>query len=203
MTSYVFQQIAKRGRAEGIDATTRQRDARAWFRNTAASLTRVNRSKMINDSDADNLESELGEGDIGSMFAFFYDPKNKKTLPYYDAFPLVIVIGPKGGNGFLGLNMHYLPLVLRARLMDRLYETLNNKKFDSTTKLKVNYELLNSASRFRYFEPCVKHYLLEHVRSRFLRIEPRFWDAALMLPTEKFEKASADRVWLESRSKVV
>lgn len=203
MTSYVFQQIAKRGRAEGIDQSVRQKDSRTWFRNTAASLSRVNRTRMLNDPDTDNIVNEIDESSIGSMYAFFYDPKFKKELPYYDMFPLVIVIGPKGGNGFLGLNMHYLPPVLRAKLMDRLYETLNNKKFDSTTKLRVNYELLAGAARFRYFEPCVKHYLFQHVQSRFLKIEPKFWDAALMLPTEKFAKADADRVWLDSRSKVV
>ena len=203
MTSYVFQQIAKRGKAEGIDQGNRQRDSRTWFRNTALSLTKVNRTRMLNDPDTDNIVNSIDETSIGGMYAFFYDPKFKKELPYYDTFPLVIVIGPKGSNGFLGLNMHYLPPVLRAKLMDRLYETLNNKKFDSTTKLKINYELLNGAVRFRYFEPCVKHYLFEHVQSRFLKIEPKFWDAALMLPTEKFAKASTDRVWLDSRSKVV
>lgn len=203
MTSYVFQQIAKRGRADGIDQNTRQKDSRSWFRNTAQSLSRVNRTRMLNDPDADNIATGIDESSIGSMFAFFYDPKFKKELPYYDTFPLVIVVGPKGNNGFLGLNLHYLPPMLRAKLMDSLYDTLNNKKFDSTTKLKINYQLLSGAVRFKYFEPCLKHYLFEHVQSKFLKIEPKFWDAALMLPTEKFAKATTDAVWSESRSKVV
>lgn len=202
MASYIFQKIAKLGRAEGIDQSVRQRDARTWFRNQAKAVSSVNRNKLMRDPDAGNIENKIDGESIGSMYSFFYDPKHKKTLPYYDMFPLVFVIGPKPG-GFLGINLHYLPPVLRAKLMDQLYTITNNKKFNNTTKLVVSYELLSRASRFRYFEPCVKHYLFEHVQSKFLRIEPRFWDAALMLPTEKFAKADADEVWNQSRSQVI
>lgn len=202
MASYIFQKIAKLGRAEGIDQSVRQRDARTWFRNQAKAVSTVNRNKLMRDPDAGNIENSIDGESIGSMYSFFYDPKHKKTLPYYDMFPLVFVIGPKPG-GFLGINLHYLPPVLRAKLMDQLYTITNNKKFNDTTKLVVSYELLNKAARFRYFEPCVKHYLFEHVQSKFLRIEPKFWDAALMLPTEKFAKADADAVWNQSRSQVI
>lgn len=202
MSNYIFQKIAKFGKADGIDQSIRQRDARTWFRTQAASVKSVNRNRMLQDPDADNLLTRIDEESIGSMYSFFYNPKNKKTLPYYDMFPLVFVIGPKPG-GFMGINLHYLPPVLRAKLMDQLYTITNNKKFDSTTKLKVTYELLAKASRFKYFAPCVKHYLFDHVQSKFLRIEPRFWDVALMLPTEKFAKADIDTVWNQSRSKVI
>lgn len=202
MTSYIFQQIAKRGKAEGIDSSTRQRDARTWFRQTAANVKGVNRARMLNDPDKDNIVDKIDVNSIGRMYAFFYDPKFKQVLPFYDMFPLVFVIGPKGSNGFLGMNLHYLPPVLRAKLMNNLYDTINNKKFDNTTKLNINYQMLTSAAKFRYFEPCVKHYLFDHVQSKFLQIEPKFWDAALMLPTEKFRKADIDTVWNKSRSRV-
>jgi hypothetical protein len=162
----------------------------------------VNRNKMMQDPDADNLETKIDEESIGSMYSFFYDPKHKKTLPYYDMFPLVFVVGPKPG-GFLGINLHYLPPVLRAKLMDQLYTITNNKKYNDTTKLVVSYELLSKAVRFRYFAPCVKHYLTQHVQSKFLKIQPQFWDTALMLPTEKFAKADVDTVWNNSRSQVI
>ena len=34
---------------------------------------------------------------------FFYDPKLKKKLPYYDTFPLVLPL-ENYSDGFLGLN---------------------------------------------------------------------------------------------------
>ena len=199
MTAYVFQQIAQRGRAEGIDNSVRQRDSRTWFRQAAQDVTTVNRNRMMNDKE--NITSSLDEKNIGQMFMFFYDPKHKDTLPYYDTFPLIFLIGFKE-KGFMGINLHYLPPFLRAKLMDSLYETLNNNRYDDSTKLRVSYQILASASRFKYFKPCVKHYLAEHVQSNYLNIEPTNWDSALMLPTEQFKKASSERVWRESRAMV-
>jgi hypothetical protein len=197
MTSYIFQQLATKGKAEGIDDSIRQRDARTWFREKAKAVAKVNPSRML--KDPDNVIGSLGTDSIGKMYMFFYDPKFKKQLPYYDTFPLIFMIGPAKG-GFLGMNLHYLPPVLRANLMDALYGTVNNTKFDNTTKLAVSYQTLVKASRFRYFKPCIKHYLNEHVQSSFLNIEPRFWDAALLLPTERFKKATNDAVWSDSRA---
>lgn len=197
MTNYIFQQIATRGKSEGIDSTTRQRDARTWFREAAKSVTNVNTSRMMNDET--NLITSIDNDSIGRMYTFFYNPKHSKTLPYYDIFPLIFVIGPAKG-GFLGMNLHYLPQVLRANLMDAIYKTANNKKMDKSTKLNISYSILNSASRYRYFKPCVKHYLLDHVQSKFLNIEPNNWDIALMLPTERFKKATTGTVWNDSRA---
>lgn len=201
MTSYIFQKVAQGASTRGLDIKTKTREAINWFRDTASAIKTVNRQRLLNDSA--NQTDDISKESIGRMYSFFYDPKHKKTLPYYDMFPLVIVIGPKGNDGFLGMNLHYLPPILRARLMDNLYQTLNNNNFNDTTRLQINYELLSGASRFRYFKPCVKHYLFEHVRSKYLQIEPRFWDIALMLPTEQFVKADASDVWDMSRSKVV
>ena len=102
----------------------------------------------------------------------------------------------------MGINLHYLPPVLRARLMDALYQTINNSKYNDTTKLKISYDILASASKYKYFKPCIKHYLWDHVRGNYLNIEPTNWDSALMLPTEQFKKASKDKVWRESRGMI-
>ena len=201
MASYIFQKIAQGADTRGLDIKGKSREAINWFRDTAMSVKSVNRQRFI--SDPENQVTDIDKDSIGRMYSFFYDPKHKKTLPYYDMFPLIIVLGPKGNDGFLGMNLHYLPPMLRARLMDSLYNTLNNEKFDNTTKLQINYQLLASAARFRYFKPCVKHYLFEHVKSKYLQIEPKFWDIALMLPTEQFVKADAGDVWDISRRMVV
>ena len=48
---------------------------------------------------------------IGRLNMFFYDPKLKKTLPYYDTFPLVLPLR----NIMIGFwyKFHYLPIPLR------------------------------------------------------------------------------------------
>jgi hypothetical protein len=173
LVAYIFQQIAERGKAEGID-NVRQRDSRTWFRDAARSMSSVNKNFMMRDRD--NMQNGIDIQDIGRMFMFFYDPKHKDTLPYYDAFPLIFVIGLKD-NGFLGMNLHYLPPYLRAKLMDELYKVSSDKK---------------------YYKPCVKHYLLEKVQSKFMGVDPEHWDIALMLPSERFKKDTKQNVWKHS-----
>ena len=190
----IFDTVLTKGvRAGQIPARTEA--ARTWYRDTAQSYRRLDERALMK-SDTERLTSTPM---VGSMYMYYYDPKHKKTLPYYDRFPLVFPYRKVPG-GFMGINLHYLPLIYRAKLMDALYDVANNDKFDETTKLKMNYSILNSSSKFKYFAPCVKHYLFNHVQSKFLRIEPKFWDAALMLPTEKFRKADIDTVWNDSRS---
>ena len=97
------------------------------------------------------------------------------------------------------MNLHYLPPTLRARLMDALYDLSSNNRYDESTRLKLSYDILNSAAKFKFFKPTIKMYLNKHVRSRFLLIDSVEWDMALFLPTERFEKAGKSTVWADSR----
>jgi hypothetical protein len=83
--------------------------------------------------------------------------------------------------------------------MDNLYDITNNDKYDETTKLKISYQVLNGAAKYKEFRPTVKHYLTSQIRSKLLYINPVEWDIALWLDTARFEKASKTEVWKESR----
>jgi hypothetical protein len=194
--AYIFQQIADNATIKYYSQDQTEQSSRDWYRNTAAAVKTVNTVKMMNDKQ--NIVSKLDINSIGKMYMFFYDPKLKATLPYYDTFPLVFPIDFKE-NGFLGINLHYLPPYLRAKLMDNLYKTANNTKYDNSTKLKISYQTLNSSSQLSYFKPCLKMYLWDHVvGSNYLNVETKNWDAALMLPTERFKKASKETVFKDS-----
>ena len=78
----------------------------------------------------------------------------------------------------------------------------NNDKYDRSTKFRLTYDTLKAASKLRFFKPCFKHYLTEHIASRFLLIEPVDWEIAIFLPTESFRKVSKATVWKESRNKL-
>lgn len=192
----IFQQILKSGRKQGIKSPNTQ-TARNWFRDAAQSITRVSNTRLMNDKK--NIKNKIDVTDVGKMIMFFYDPKHKNTLPYYDTFPLIFVISFRD-NGFMGINLHYLPPMLRAKLMDALYSTINNERFDDSTKLKISYDILNGASRFRYFKPCIKQYLWNHVGSNFLVVPSNSWDTALFLPTARFQKANQQQVWEDSEN---
>lgn len=133
----------------------------------------------------------------GRMVCYFYDPKTKDKLPYWDKFPVVFPI-EHYSDGFLGLNMHYLPPQYRALLMDKLYSLLNNKRYDATTKLKINYQILSAAAKFKFFKPCLKRYLYSHVKSQIVQIESAEWEYVAFLPLARFQKSTNMKVWRDS-----
>jgi hypothetical protein len=124
--------------------------------------------------------------EIGNMYLYMYDPKHKATLPVYDVFPLVFPI-EEYSDGFLGINMHYLPPVARARLLDALMVLANNDKLDKTTKLEISYNTLaNASNMFKGYNNCVKRYLFSQMRSSFHLIYPTDWPKVTMLPLQRF-----------------
>ena len=203
MAARLFTDILAKGIRSG-QVPARTEKAREWYRNQAR---RANSAKDLNTEGTitgENIlktsgsKSKTAKQVVGNMYLFRYDPKHKDTLPYYDRYPLVFPIN-KAKGGFLGINMHYLPPTLRAELMDALYGTVTNKKFDETTRLKISYDILNKAKKFRLFKPTIKHYLGKHVKTRFVYMNPSEWDIALFLPLQEFVGASKQKVWADSR----
>lgn len=197
MTATLFQNLLAKAEREGV-VDTRAKDSIDWFRKTVRkSYTHVTTNRIMRE-ERENLVNSWTNTGPGRMYFAHYDPKHKKTLPYYDTFPLIIPI-ERYNDGLLGLNLHYLPPVLRAKLLDALYETVNNPKMAETQKMKVSYDIMKSAAKFRYFKPCVKRYLGKHFRSRFIKVPPKNWTPAVFLPLERFEKANKKKVWSDSR----
>ena len=136
----------------------------------------------------------------GKMYLFFYDPKHKDTLPYYDRFPLVLPFR-KMPDGFIGLNLHYLPYLARFKLLGYLADYLNNDKLDETSKLQISWKILNSSSRLSPMNACVKRYLADHVESKFYDVPVNSWITAALLPVERFVGANKSAIWRDSRNK--
>ena len=133
----------------------------------------------------------------GRLYMFQYEAKGADTLPYFDRFPLCFPFEIQS-DFFLGLNMHYLPYLLRIRLLDRMMTYASNKKMDSTTRLKFQWNTIRGSARLALAKPAVKKYLKTQVKSQFLQVNPDNWNTAMMLPVERFTGATRDRVWRES-----
>lgn len=174
--SNLFQTLEIEAFRAGIKPRTKE--SMEWFRRKATQLGRVGKS-IMND-EALKLQQSM-QDPKGKMYMFFYDPKYKQTLPYYDKFPLIIMIGPAEG-GFYGLNLHYLPPVLRAKVLDALLGDQPVPK--------------------KYIAPMIKHYLNSHVKSRFALVDKPEWEIATFLPTAQFEKLNAGQVYTRSRKMI-
>jgi len=190
--SKLFQKLELAAFKKGI--TPRSAESRAWFRKQASALGKVNRNQIMNEP-----EMKLtGKQFPGGMFMFFYDPKGKDTLPYYDSFPLTIIVDGAPG-GFTGLNLHYLPMVLRAKFLDALIDIASDKKYNENTRFNLSYSMLKRATSMKYFKPCFKRYLMSNVRSRFALVPAPEWEIATFLPTQDFQKSGKSAVWADSR----
>jgi hypothetical protein len=193
--SQIFKKINTAAFKAGINPRTPE--SREWFRKQAQKLTRVNPAALMKE---DNIQTK-GRSYVGHMYMFFYDPKHKEKLPYYDAFPLIFMV-EKAKGGFYGLNLHYLPPILRAQFLNQLLEIKSNDKYNDTTRLKLSYDLIKSSSKFRLFAPCFKHYLTPHVKSRFAKVPANDWEIATFLPTAQWKKQKAGYVYKQSRGMI-
>ena len=196
----IFQNLEIEAFRAGINPRTQE--SRDWFRKRIGALRggamrRINRNQLLRDEEL-SLENRAV---IGNMYMFFYDAKGKETLPYYDAFPLIINMGP-AKKGFYGLNVHYLPIALRAKFLDGLMDKTTNKKFDETTRFRLTYNYLQSSSKLKYFKPCFKHYLSSQVEGRLSYVPPAEWEIAVFLPTAQWKGGSRSQVYKDSRSKI-
>lgn len=191
--SSLFSKIQSDAERMGILPRTKQ--SREWFIRKIRGISSVSPSKILND---DSLKTR-GKPLIGRMFMFLYDPKYKETLPYYDRFPLILMVGP-AKKGFYGLNLHYLPPRQRAVFFDRLMDHMNNKKLDETTRFMLSYDMLNSTAKLRAYAPCFKHYLYEHVSSKTVEVLPNEWEIALFLPTDSFVGRKNTSIWQKTRT---
>ena len=164
----------------------------AWFRDKIAELGKPTATQLIKDG------KKAARPFYGNLNMFFYDPKFKKTLPYYDRFPLVLPL-ERYSDGFLGINLHYLPIPLRIRLLDELMDYSTDTNFDSKTKINTDYKKLKNV---KLIKPTLKRYLAGQVKSAFRKIDADEFTVATLLPVQRFTKASDNQVWSDSRSMI-
>ena len=164
----------------------------AWFRNKIKELGDPTPSQLLRDGDVSSTPFD------GLLNMFFYDPKMKKKLPYYDRFPLILPIETYS-NGFLGINFHYLSMPIRIRLLDRVMNFATNKKLDDTTFINADYRGLKNIDLIK---PCLKRYLAGYVKSKFRKVEADEFMVATLLPVQRFKKQSDSHVFAKSRGMV-
>ena len=159
------------------------------------------------------------------MFMFEYDPISAEDVlgrgGYYDSFPCVFPIQPLE-NGFMGINMHFLPYDWRAHLMDNLYDLVDDvdligtpqqsgNRFQSGMETGPNvqlnfpavngYNFLKKSAKYRYFKPCVRKYLFQRTLSRYMLIPANEWEIALFMPLERFHGQSRRKIWMDTKVK--
>ena len=178
------------------DLATAIKKSNGWFEKEVTKLTKQNLTpNKVLAGDTSALVNKIVPG---HLYMFAYDPKLKAELPYYDRFPLVFPFS-RTEDGFIGLNLHYLPYHYRIKLLDALMIFKSNNRMDETTRLKYSWQLIDGISRYKAAQPCIKQYLGGHVKTQFRKVDSSDWATAMLLPVERFIGASKQEVWAESR----
>ena len=127
--------------------------------------------------------------ELGDLFCYYYNPKYRATLPYYDMFPMIMLIGAEKET-FLGINFHYLRPKWRALLLDRV-----------SAKLGSGLPRWSKLRQIRQIAPTIKRYRFDHIMRRVIPIEENEQEIAIFLPTERFKKSGKTKVWSDSERK--
>lgn len=127
-----------------------------------------------------------GSATLGNLYFFKYDPKHKMTIPIYDRYPMAFPI-KMYGDGFLGVNMHYLPTGQRRTFVKSVNEykqTSDLSRIDVSAELFA--ELEHTKRIYKVMPMAVKRYLYPQVRSRFIQILPDEYDKAVQLKIDEW-----------------
>ena len=127
--------------------------------------------------------------ELGDLFCYYYNPKYRATLPYYDMFPMIMLLSAEKET-FLGINFHYLRPKWRAVLLDRV-----------SAKLGSGLPRWSKLRQIRQIAPTIKRYRFDHIMRRVVPIEENEQEIAIFLPTERFKKSAKAKVWADSERK--
>jgi hypothetical protein len=172
---------------------TMSNESLKWLMAKIADVRGVRVAKSISNDKVRQVNKFI----LGGLYCFYYNPKGKTDLPYYDQFPMVLAL-ERYNDGFLGLNFHYLPIKYRVVFLDKLMNFAMMGDAGEIMRMRVTYDILTASKRLKLFKPCIKRYLSSHIQSKILTIQPNEWDIAALLPLQQFKGATAPEVWQDS-----
>ena len=149
----------------------------------------TNAAKFYRESEKINDAAFQRRASLGDLFCYYYNPKYKDVLPYYDMFPMIMLLKAEKET-FLGINFHYLRPKWRAVLLDRV-----------TAKIGGGLPKWNKLRQIRQIAPTIKRYRFDHIMRKVIPIEEDEQEIAIFLPTERFKKAGKAQVWSASERK--
>lgn len=156
----------------------------SWYTNKIREFSKITPRQMMGDTSMYTTKPRKGE-----IYSFFYDPKLKDSLPFYDTFPLVLPLS-SDKTSFLGLNFHYISPKDRMALLKLL-----QKRGRGANKLVITWDTIVSFAASNYANYCIKRYLFSHMKSPLRRIETEDIPTALLIPVERFVKKRKQDVW--------
>jgi hypothetical protein len=173
----------------GDDRTTR------WLATNLSKIKTTMQQKNFIDQGKTVVKKQLTPG---KMVFYGYSPKTKDELMFWDEFPITIILHQQK-DGFLGLNLHYLPPSTRADFLNKLLKYVSDPNWiahnNTSVEFRVTYGLLKNTAKLKAFRPCIKRYYYKHIMTKVAFIAPQEWKTVPFFPLDKFKGASRADVW--------
>jgi len=147
-----------------------------------------------NDKDRFAIVS-IGKVLPGSMIQFKYDAKHKDTLTFWDAMPVVIVLR-KTASRMLGLNLHFVPFMLRKLLAEYVVKR-NLSNIKNNKPMYIDYKMIKSFLIAIKATICIRMYLTSRVGSQITMVKSHkdYIIGATTLKTQKLYKMTSDQIY--------
>jgi hypothetical protein len=168
---------ADKGYTKDYDIQGRLSFKRAYATRNAGKYNPTLRAKLLKELQTTRVVNP------GLMFFFHYDPKGADVLTQWDEFPLIFVLEIYK-DGFLGLNLHFLPALVRQRIFVAFLKNAVMKKGE-LDRLKLNYQISRTLVHATILAPAIKRYLWGQLRSPMKVVPADLWEDVLFLPMQQ------------------
>jgi len=159
-----------------------------------ALFDKINKTDEVRDVRTVSPTSKSGKNQmrLGYPVTFAYDPKWKKTLPYYDNLPLSIVLA-KYGDRFLGINLHYVPWARRIQLAEYLVRRTKNKNRVTYRDIKAAWKAAKLPLALASL--CIRMYLHSHIKSKMKQFDWETYREAAKNIDPRFKKKADQYIY--------
>ena len=140
--------------------------------------------------------------EVGKMITFRYFPETYKTLPYFDAQPLILIVEVPNKDTVIGVNLHYYTMKERLNTFYSMWPLLTDKNLGKTARFRMFYNIISESKKYIRGIAGLKEYKTRRIRSRVYEINPKYWEVALVLPTEHFVKRKSHVIQTETTKKI-
>lgn len=150
--------------------------------------------------------------EVGKIYSFYYDPKTKDKLAFYDNVPMSIIIGhvkTKAGNtNALGINLSFIPPKTRAAVLDKIVKIFNTmiikpnealieeEKFASQKELPLYYDICKKILQNSGFEFAIRSYIYKRMESEPKVITYTDWWRLLTFPSKYIVKLNVRAIYI-------
>jgi len=132
---------------------------------------------------------------FGQIYHFVYNPKYKDILPFWDKYPVIILINMNSKH-ILGLNLHFVPTYTRKKIVNYILK-VNASRISNNQPLMVKYSFLKRMIIKLRATICIRKYIISRMSSRV--ITPigykDYVDAVIELKTKRIYGMTQDQIY--------